>query len=152
MEFKITKHITIEAEYYETRYLWGHKAWIFLDGEEVGYAKATYYNRTWESYEFQSVCQSVVEKARKLTKQQKAYCQNWLEKYEEPNRFAPVAMVAMLGELMTDNQKDANDWKARMIKAGLPDGAIQMPDDWDTLNEETKQARLDGVIKILGAK
>jgi hypothetical protein len=61
-------------------------------------------------------------------------------------------MVAKMGELLCDNQKDKNDWKARMLKAGLGNSGLEMPEDWDTLDEDTKQARLDGVIKIMSEK
>jgi hypothetical protein len=54
-----------------------------------------------------------------------------------------------MGELFCDNQKDKNDWKVRMLKAGLENKGLIMPEDWNTLDEDTKQARLDGVIKIM---
>ena len=153
MEFKISDKITIEAEYYETGYSWGHKAWLFINGREVAYKKATYYNRTWESYQYQSVCQSVVEKAHKehyLTDEEAEACQKWLKDYT-PNSspLKSIAMVAMMGDILTDNREDANDWKERMLKAGLPEGAITMPEDWKELSEVEKQRRLDGAIKAL---
>lgn len=153
MEFKISDRITIEAEYYETRYSWGHKAWLFIDSREVAYKKATYYNRTWESYKYQSVCQSVVEKARKehyLTDEEAEACQKWLKDYT-PNSspLKSIAMVAMMGDFFGHTTEEKNDWKERMLKAGLPEGAITMPEDWDTLSEDEKQKRLDGAISIL---
>jgi len=39
-----------------------------------------------------------------------------------------------------------------MIKAGLGDKGLIMPEDWDSLDEDTKQARLDGVIKMMSNK
>ena len=67
----------------------------------------------------------------------------------EGNRFSSVAMVAMMGDIFSSNIKESNDWKARMIKAGMPSGAIDMPSDWDSLPEEEKQRRLDGVIEVM---
>ena len=43
------------CEYFETRYNWGHKCTLFINNVEVQTGKAIYYNRTWESYRFQSV-------------------------------------------------------------------------------------------------
>ena len=63
------------------------------------------------------------------------------------SEFKMVQNITQLGEIFCDNQKDKNDWKARMIKAGLGDKGLIMPDDWDTLDEDTKQARLDLVLK-----
>jgi len=59
-----------------------------------------------------------------------------------------IGMVASLGDVFCDNQKDKNDWKARMLKAGLENKGLTMPDDWDTLSENEKEKRLNGVIDI----
>jgi hypothetical protein len=61
-----------------------------------------------------------------------------------------VESIAKLGDLFCDNQKDKNDWKARMLKAGFENKGLQMPDDWNTLDEDEKQRRLDGVLEIMG--
>ena len=60
-----------------------------------------------------------------------------------------VATVAMLGDIFGSNQKEKNDWKTRMLKAGLPEGALLMPEDWETLSEDDKEARLNGAIQQL---
>ena len=148
MIFKINDNLEIEAETYETRYSWGHKAWLYLNGEEIGYKKATYYNRTWESYEFQSVMQSLVSDS-KLSKEQKAEALEWLKNYEEPSRFGTVALIATMGDILTNTPTEANDWKVRMLKAGLPEGALDMPEDWEQLSETEKTKRLDGAIQAL---
>lgn len=67
---------------------------------------------------------------------------------QQSNPFAAMAMIAKIGELEhADDIKAQNDWKARMIKAGMGEG-ISMPDDWNELSEEEKKQRLDGVIAI----
>jgi hypothetical protein len=60
-----------------------------------------------------------------------------------------VAMVAALGDIFGRDKKESNDWKARMLKAGIPEGALHMPEDWDTLDEEEKERRLNGAIAAL---
>lgn len=40
---------------WETRYSWGHQADLYIDDEKINTSKCTYYNRTWESYQYQSV-------------------------------------------------------------------------------------------------
>jgi len=57
-----------------------------------------------------------------------------------------VAMVAALGSVLCQDQKSANDWKARMLKAGLEGSGLIMPEDWDGLSEDEKERRLDGAI------
>ena len=60
-----------------------------------------------------------------------------------------IASVMALGDVLTSNQKESNDWKKRMLKAGLESRGLIMPEDWDTLDEDTKTARLNGAIKFL---
>ena len=54
-EFKIVAHT------YENSHNWGHKATLLHNGtHELNTYKITYYNRTWEKYEYQSVIKSVL--------------------------------------------------------------------------------------------
>lgn len=58
--------------------------------------------------------------------------------------FRSVALVALMGELFGSTQKEKNDWKARMLKAGI--SGLSMPEDWDQLDEQEKERRLNAVI------
>jgi hypothetical protein len=60
-----------------------------------------------------------------------------------------ISMIASLGDIFANNQKESNDWKTRMLKAGLENKGLIMPEDWDTLSESEKEARLNGAIKQL---
>ena len=61
-----------------------------------------------------------------------------------------VGMVAAMGEIFhAGDQKAINDWKVRMLKAGLENKGLIMPDDWDQLSEEEKDRRLSGAIDNL---
>ena len=60
-----------------------------------------------------------------------------------------IGMVASLGEIMCDNKKDKNDWKARMLKAGLENRGLRMPEDWNTLTENEKEKRLNKCIEVI---
>ena len=57
------------GEYWETRNGWGHTAYLMKDGEEVNRARVRYYNRTWESYRFQSAGLSAVDNEMKAAEQ-----------------------------------------------------------------------------------
>ncbi len=61
-------------------------------------------------------------------------------------------IIASLGDLFCENQKDKNDWKERMLKAGLGNKGLSMPNDWDELDEDTKEVRLNAVIQLAGEK
>src|SRR3990167_162423 len=41
------------------------------------------------------------------------------EQESEDSLLNSIAMVAKMGEILCDNQKEKNDWKTRMLKAGL---------------------------------
>lgn len=70
------------------------------------------------------------------------------ESLEQPDKpFQAMAGVMAIGEIFTENQKGANDWKLRMLKAGMGEGLI-MPEDWETLSEDEKQKRLDKIVEL----
>ena len=151
--FKINERIEIVCDSESTRNGFRHIATLILDCNSVESAKCNYLNRTWESFEFQSVCKKLIEKSKVLSDDEKKFCNDWLDgDRTDWSAFKMTGMIAQLGEVFCDNQKDKNDWKARMIKAGLGNRGLSMPDDWDSLDEETKTARLDAVIKVMGEK
>ena len=148
--FKINDHITIVARYGDSRDGFNHFAKLYIDGKEVDSKKVHYLNRTWERYEFQSVMQELVNESRELTPSQKKEAMDFLkEGHTDWSEFKTIAMVAKMGEVFGQTQKEQNDWKARMLKAGLENKGLQMPEDWGTLSEDEKQKRLDKVISLL---
>jgi len=68
---------------------------------------------------------------------------------ETDNSLKTIAMVAKMGEIFGTNQKEKNDWKVRMIKAGLENKGLIMPEDWNTLSENEKEKRLNRAIEQL---
>lgn len=152
MKFIINKNLYAECEYYETRYSWGHKGWLYRDHQEIGYKKITYYNRTWERYQFESLLQCLVENKQLTEKEQKLFIKkienNWKEDDEKRTNqtFRTVGMIASLGDIFCQTQTDKNKWKARMLKAGLT--GLDLPADWDALPEEEKEIRLNEVVNL----
>jgi hypothetical protein len=67
-------------------------------------------------------------------------------KYAEHHRKATM-LKQWCGER---TQKETNDWKARMLKAGVPE--LSMPDDWEDLSEDEKESRLNKGIGVLRMK
>lgn len=71
------------------------------------------------------------------------------QELEEDNNLKTIAMVMAMGKIFTNNQKEANDWDTRILRAGLEGRGLIMPDDWDSLSEEVKADRLAKVKKEL---
>ena len=157
--FKINKHLSVECEVYETRYSWGHKAWLYRDGAEIGYKKITYYNRTWEAYEFESILRSLADSVSNYatsrgltTKEYGLFCKKIETQFKEEDEketkkeFGTIGAIMAMGDIFGKDKKEANDWKARMLKAGLGDKGLILPEDWEELTEEEKETRLNGVM------
>ena len=68
----------------------------------------------------------------------------------ELQELKTVAMAAKVGEVVAGNgKKEKNDWKVRMLKAGLGGRELIMPDDWEELSEDDKEERLNGAVSAL---
>jgi len=150
--FRISERIEIVCESQSTRSGFRHLATLLFNGIEQESTKVCYLNRTWERFEFQTVAKRLIEKSKVLSDDEKKMCSEWLDgDRTDWSAFKTVNAIAQMGELFCDNQKDKNDWKARMLKAGLENQGLQMPDDWDNLDEDTKTARLDKVMEHMGS-
>ena len=150
--FKISEKIEVVCRSESTRSGFRHLATLFIDGKEDVKTKCCYLNRTWERFEFQSVLFKAIEKSS-LSDKEKKLCKKWADgDRTDWSEFNTIKGIAMMGEILCDNKKDKNDWKARMLKAGLENKGLQMPEDWDSLDEETKEARLNKVIEVMGDK
>lgn len=73
------------------------------------------------------------------------------ERVKEPSEgnaeLKTLAMVMAMGSVFSDNKKDSNDWKTRMLKAGLENKGLIIPEDWENLSEEEKESRLNKVME-----
>lgn len=147
--FKITDRIEIVCDTASTRNGFKHVATLMLDGQEQGNVKCNYLNRTWEKYTYQSVLEKMISNSSVLSAQDKQFCFKYVEDYSEQSPFNTVATVAAMGEIFGKTTKEKNDWKERMLKAGLENKGLIMPEDWGQLSEEEKEKRLNAVIKNL---
>jgi len=153
--FEINDHLQIICEWKKTRTAFKHEATLLKDGLQLDKVKICYLNRTWESFDFESVIQKLLDQTKILTE---AETQKFMDQCagndqkETDRQFGQIAAIAKMGEIIhAGNAKAQNDWKARMLKAGLESRGLIMPDDWDQLAEEDKAVRLDGVIAQLTA-
>ncbi len=157
--FKINDNIEIACEWKKTRNGFKHEAALLIKGSEVERVKVCYLNRTWEQYTYQTAIHKLLEKSTALTAQDKEKIKSYLDGKDGysgagVNRdmagLKTIGMVAKIGEIFCAGDKKAtNDWKARMLKAGLENKGLQMPEDWNELSEDEKEKRLNGAIAQL---
>lgn len=144
-KFKVNDRIEIGCEYKKSRNGFRHIATLYTDGKVADKTSESYLNRTWESYEYQTVMQKLIKKTDALTEDERKIAMDFVENYKETDKgiLGMAAMVAKMGEVFADTDEEKNTWKKRML--GTVPG-IDFPEDWDTLSEEEKKRRLDGAI------
>ncbi len=147
--FKINKRIEIVCTSEKTRSGFRHLATLFVDGVETTKGKCTYQNRTWESYEFQSVLFEVINKSD-LSEKDERFCKDYIEKYRENDSMMRTTIgIARLGDLFCESKEDKNKWKKRMLNAGLKNSGLSFPEDWDELSEDEKETRLNKSMEFM---
>lgn len=114
-------------------------------------AKSTYYNRTWESFDYESVGHKVIQKHFDKNTAE-VYCgllDSWGNGESEKQTaglFNMVNLAMTAGSILTDSQAEKNAWDKKMLSA-MP--GVSFPDNWDTLSEEEKTKRLDQVKSFI---
>ena len=148
--FELEDNVYIKCRSEDTRSGFRHIVEFYVDGELIESAKVTYQNRTWEKYEFETAIDKLLRKMDRPDIERDAIMgtvENQALGRIDDN-MKTIAMVSSLGDVFGTTEKERNDWKLRMIKAGMGEG-IQLPDDWDTLAEEEKGERLDKIIDFM---
>lgn len=148
--FKVNRIYSVVCRSENTRYGFHHLAELRQGSIPIDHATACYYNRTWESYTFQSVIHRVLSKAfdKKIVKR-------YMKKIDAEalghvnDHFNLVANIAKLGDILCEKSEDKNAWKKRMIST-VP--GIDIPEEFDKLPEDEKAKRLDGVIDVMSEK
>lgn len=156
--FNLKDGYYILCEYKKTRQAFKHTAKLIREASGTGEdyqpeeildeCKICYLNRTWERYEYESVLSKMLDRIEWITPEEK---KTVLERgsIDDPamKNLKQIGMIASLGNILTNTKEESNDWKKRMLKAGLEGRGLIMPEDWDELSEDDKQKRLDGAIK-----
>jgi hypothetical protein len=153
--FRINESLEVICETKNTRNGFKHEAILLKNGLELNRVKCTYLNRTWERYTYETV----LTKLKSDTAKNGLISDKGLEDFgtaidkggeHDMRQLESVAMVAKMGEIFhMGDKKGINDWKTRMLKAGLDGFGLIMPKDWDSLSEDEKEARLNGAISQL---
>lgn len=153
-EFEINESITIECKYKNCRDGFSHYATLIYNGNDVETVKVHYINRTWESYEFESVLFKLVEKSKILNETEKQEVKQYIKEYENINRkevndtFKGLSMFMKMTDLFNDDIKTKNESKLKMVQATMGNGLI-LPDNWETIPEPEKEKRLNNISNML---
>ena len=148
--FRINENTEAICEASKTRNGFKHTATLLINGHEVESVKINYVNRIWERYTFESVLKKLLE-ASSLPEVERIQFEEVIKNggEREMANLKTVGMEAAMGEMFGKTQKEKNDWKERMLKAGLGDKGLMMPDGWENLSEEEKEERLNMAISQL---
>lgn len=146
--FKINDRIEIICDVKKTRNGFKHEATLMINGDEQEITKINYLNRTWERYAYESVLLKLIDKTQSLSDADKIICREFINKDNTDwSQFRTTFTIAKLGEIFADTTREKNDWKLRMLKAGI--SGIDIPEDWDKLNEDEKERRLNKVLELI---
>ena len=147
--FKINKKIEIVCQAKKTRNGFKHIATLMINNCDYESVKICYLNRTWEKYEYQSVLEKLVDQTKVLSEKEKKKAKMFIENYQESNNFKAIGLAMAMGNILCQTQKGKNDWQEKMLKAGLGNKGLIMPENWNELNEKTKNERLTGIKNML---
>jgi hypothetical protein len=150
-EFIISPTDTIKGKTQNAPTGFKHVVEYYRNGRMLASRQVSYYNRTWESFEYESAIKELLVKMGMSAEDQKRIlliCSG-KSRAETDSMFKTVAATAALGEIFGKTPKEKNDWKARMLKAGLGNQGLEMPEDWESLSEAEKTKRLNKVIGFM---
>ena len=154
-QFKINKNLKVICEWKKTRMAFKHTAELLRNGQTIDETKICYQNRTWERYQFESVLYQMAGSKELTTREQNLFKKKIKNQFAEDNqkeidkKFGTIGAIAGLGNILTQSKTQANNWKKRMLTAGLN---LSMPSDWDELSEIEQEKRLDKVIELATKK
>ena len=92
--------IELVNESWSTSRSWGHKTNVIINGCDYGKYKVRYYNRTWESYAFQSCMRGAIAKVMRYN------ITRYLENYKYTNnitRFKKGQREKLIAEYKESN-------------------------------------------------
>jgi hypothetical protein len=149
--FEISPTDKIVCAAQKTRNGFRHLVRYMRNGNEIASKSVSYLNRTWEKWDYETAIGGLLDKMD-MSDADKQRIHDICEKQalgQTDSMLKTVAATAALGEIFGTSLKEKNDWKARMLKAGLGNQGLSIPEDWDTLSETEKEKRLNAVIKMM---
>jgi len=143
--FKLSNTYSIVCQSEKTRNGFKHTASLIKNGSDVYTTKICYLNRTWESFEYQSVLQKMINNYFK-GQEVKKYLKAIEARGPDNSKFKAVSAVCTIGQVLCKDQKEQNTWDKKMLGT-IP--GIRFPKDFDNLPEKQKKRRLKGAKKFM---
>jgi hypothetical protein len=136
---------TIKLATQDTSYGFRHIA-EFYDANNymIGYAKKCYYNRTWESYDYQTVIHAVIDAGSVDDPQALKEVIDMQERDKIDREFGMLGAILAVGDIIGETPGESADFKLRMLRARFGEG-LTVPEDWETLSDEVKNDRLNKI-------
>ena len=142
-EFKVGKNIRIVCDTKSTRSGFNHFATLYIDGVERGEAKVHYINRTWESFDYETVINKLLDESS-LTDAWKKRVKESVRKQalgEVEEKFKGMGALMALGQVMGSDKKQQNVLRTKAARAA----GLDVPEDFESLPEEEQERRLNKV-------
>ena len=146
--FRLHNGFQAVCEWKKTRLAFKHEATVIDQyGNAVYRTKICYQNRTWESFDYQSVAHKAING---YFKDQEA--EDNIKLVDQQGRVGAVGAlgalkkVCAMGELLGSTTAEKNIWKKRMLST-VP--GIEFPDGFDALQEQEKAKRLNEAVNVL---
>lgn len=154
--FTVTNELTVFCQWQNTSYGFRHLGWLRRNGYEIARAKATYYNRTWESFQYQSVIKDLYASVKSgLTPAEdaafKQLCEHgYVDVNDKPaDPFQAMTGLFAIASLLADNKADEVALKTRALES-TP--GINLPDDFKTLPLEERERRINSAFNVIKNK
>lgn len=145
--FKLNDTYSIVCNDKKTRSGFKHEATLRANGLSQRSTKICYLNRTWESYEYQSVVHRLIDLY--FSKDQAQRYKNVVDgkgNEESKHAFDTVKLAMVVGELVGGNKEERVAFKKRMLST-VP--GMEFPDGFDELPVEERERRLKAVENTL---
>lgn len=139
------------ARYGDSRDGFNHFATLYnKEGGILGEAKIHYINRTWESYDYQSVLRRLLndKSGRWLSDKEKEATNQFLNSdLTDWSGFKSIAAFGALAEVLGTGLKQKNELKMKAVKSLK---GLEVPEEWENLPEAEKAKRLDKTLELIG--
>lgn len=149
MVFELDEQYRIVCTSKSNRTGFVHVATLEKNGVGIKTARAQYYNRTWECFQFQTVIENLLTKSFKGKDELIAA---YRKKADEIGReevekfFKPFKALAAMADLLGGSQKEKVALKAKTLQA-VP--GVSFPDDFGALPIEEQERRINKALEVL---